>query len=128
MLSVLDDQCKFPKATDEAFSHKLKETLSGHSHFGVTPRVPGDFIVLHYAGPVQYSSTGFLDKNKDTLNAGEDGRGGTIPGLEVTCTTGVMEAGAYGVYAYMGVTYVSKLDACQTCISRCTAPLSSLPP
>ena len=73
MLSVLDDQCKFPKATDEAFSHKLRETLSGHSHFGVTPRAPGDFIVLHYAGPVQYSSTGFLDKNKDTLNAGEAG-------------------------------------------------------
>lgn len=78
MLSVLDDQCKFPKATDEAFSHKLRETLCGHSHFGVPPRAPGDFIVMHYAGPVQYSSTGFLDKNKDTLSAGETARQGGL--------------------------------------------------
>ena len=85
VLSVLDDQCKFPKATDEAFSHKLRETLSGQSHFGVTPRAPGDFIVLHYAGPVQYSSSGFLDKNKDTLNAGEAGGAGVpIMCMEVT--------------------------------------------
>ncbi|GAX85034.1 hypothetical protein CEUSTIGMA_g12454.t1 [Chlamydomonas eustigma] len=69
VLAVLDDQCKFPKATDEAFGHKLKETLSSHSHFSVTPRAQGDFIVMHYAGPVQYSTSGFLDKNKDTLSA-----------------------------------------------------------
>ena len=30
VLAVLDDQCRFPKATDETFCNKLKESLASH--------------------------------------------------------------------------------------------------
>lgn len=52
VLSVLDAQCRFPKATDETLAFKLKETLSGHSHFAANPRSPEDFLIKHYAGQV----------------------------------------------------------------------------
>ncbi|KAG1663736.1 hypothetical protein FOA52_006105 [Chlamydomonas sp. UWO 241] len=68
VLSVLDAQCKFPKATDSTLAYKLRETLSEHAHFGFNPRKPDDFAILHYAGEVQYSCSGFLDKNKDSLS------------------------------------------------------------
>ncbi|KAL6757024.1 P-loop containing nucleoside triphosphate hydrolase protein [Haematococcus lacustris] len=69
VLSVLDAQCRFPKATDATFLTTLKEALSGHTRFSVSSRTPREFTILHYAGAVSYDSAGFLDKNKDTLNA-----------------------------------------------------------
>ncbi|GLC37064.1 hypothetical protein PLESTB_001395600 [Pleodorina starrii] len=68
MLAVLDSQCKFPRATDATLHMQLLEALSSRSHFGINPRVPGSFIIRHYAGAVQYDTTGLLDKNKDTLS------------------------------------------------------------
>lgn len=67
---MLDSQCKFPKASDATFVQSLKDTLANHSRFGHNPRTPTDFIIKHYAGAVQYDSTGFLEKNKDTLSGG----------------------------------------------------------
>ncbi|GLI69728.1 hypothetical protein VaNZ11_014403 [Volvox africanus] len=68
MLAVLDSQCKFPRATDGTLHMQLLDALSSRSHFGTNPRVPGSFIIRHYAGAVQYDTVGLLDKNKDTLN------------------------------------------------------------
>ncbi|KAG2437016.1 hypothetical protein HYH02_011447 [Chlamydomonas schloesseri] len=67
ILAVMDSQCKFPRATDTTLHTQLLDALSSMSHFGTNPRVPGSFIVKHYAGAVQYDTTGLLDKNKDTL-------------------------------------------------------------
>ena len=66
----MDSQCKFPRATDSTLHTQLLDALNSKSHFGTNPRVPGSFIVKHYAGAVQYDTTGLLDKNKDTLGPG----------------------------------------------------------
>ncbi len=72
MLAVLDSQCKFPRATDATLHMQLLEALTSRSHFGTNPRVPGSFIIRHYAGAVHYDTTGLLDKNKDTLSIGTE--------------------------------------------------------
>ncbi|WIA33590.1 hypothetical protein OEZ86_006714 [Tetradesmus obliquus] len=68
VLAVLDSQCRFPKGSDETFMHALGDALSSNDHFGTDPRRQGEFFVKHYAGPVSYNASGFLDKNKDMLN------------------------------------------------------------
>ncbi|EFJ42839.1 type VIII myosin heavy chain MyoC [Volvox carteri f. nagariensis] len=83
MLAVLDSQCKFPRATDATLHMQLLEALSSRSHFGTNPRVPGSFIIRHYAGAVQYDTTGLLDKNKDTLSAGMTIAAGWILGVNL---------------------------------------------
>ncbi|DBA67096.1 TPA: hypothetical protein ACH3X2_001422 [Trebouxia sp. C0005] len=70
ILSLLDEECMFPKATDSTFGAKLRENLHSNGRFKYDPKKPtDDFIVEHYAGPVTYSCTRFLDKNKDTLSS-----------------------------------------------------------
>ena len=60
------------QATDSTFGAKLRENLHSNGRFKFDPKKPtDDFVVEHYAGPVTYSCTKFLDKNKDTLSTGE---------------------------------------------------------
>lgn len=48
-----------------------RDQLYGNDHFAVHPRKQDEFLITHYAGDVNYSTAGFLDKNKDMLNIGE---------------------------------------------------------
>uniref|UniRef100_A0A4W4GSI7 Myosin IHb n=1 Tax=Electrophorus electricus TaxID=8005 RepID=A0A4W4GSI7_ELEEL len=77
IIAVLDEECLRPGgATDLTFLEKLEEKLPGHPHF-ITHKLAdqktrktlgrGDFRLVHYAGEVTYSVTGFLDKNNDLL-------------------------------------------------------------
>ena len=69
ILSLLDEECLFPKGTDATFSEKVCKTHSTHDRFAFNANKPGAaFTVNHYAGPVTYTSDHFLDKNRDTLN------------------------------------------------------------
>jgi hypothetical protein len=52
-----------------------RDQLAHNDHFGVNPRKQDEFSITHYAGPVAYNTAGFLDKNKDMLNIGEQGGG-----------------------------------------------------
>ncbi|XP_077150565.1 unconventional myosin-Ic isoform X1 [Ranitomeya variabilis] len=77
IISILDEECLRPgEATDMTFLEKLEDTVKNHPHF-VTHKL-GDqktrkcvgrdeFRLLHYAGEVNYSVVGFLDKNNDLL-------------------------------------------------------------
>uniref|UniRef100_A0A2K5CKB6 Myosin IC n=1 Tax=Aotus nancymaae TaxID=37293 RepID=A0A2K5CKB6_AOTNA len=77
IISILDEECLRPgEATDLTFLEKLEDTVKHHPHF-LTHKLAdqrtrkslgrGEFRLLHYAGEVTYSVTGFLDKNNDLL-------------------------------------------------------------
>ncbi|CAA7049152.1 unnamed protein product [Microthlaspi erraticum] len=67
LLSLLDEESNFPKATDLTFANKLKQHLKTNSCFkGERGRA---FRVNHYAGEVLYDTNGFLEKNRDPLPA-----------------------------------------------------------
>ncbi|CAG2223442.1 MYH6_7 [Mytilus edulis] len=73
ILSILEEECMFPKASDKSFKEKLYST-----HMGKSPNFnkPGkaskgkksDFELGHYAGVVPYGTEGWLEKNKDPIN------------------------------------------------------------
>ena len=80
IMSLLDEECIMPKATDATFTEKLNSLWtvsdsedSSPSHPGVlkyTPtRFTQGFVVTHYAGKVEYNTDGWLEKNKDPLHA-----------------------------------------------------------
>lgn len=74
ILSILEEESMFPKATDKTFEDKLMGTHLGKSAPFLKPRPPkpgcpaGHFAIGHYAGCVSYNITGWLEKNKDPLN------------------------------------------------------------
>ncbi|XP_053645273.1 myosin heavy chain, muscle-like [Cherax quadricarinatus] len=74
LLSILEEESMFPKATDKSFEEKLKANHLGKSPNFIKPKPakPGQaeahFAIVHYAGTVPYNLTGWLEKNKDPLN------------------------------------------------------------
>ena len=69
ILSLLDEECWFPKATDQTYVDKLINSHAQHPKFGKPNyRAPVDFSVIHYAGKVEYSADQWLMKNMDPLN------------------------------------------------------------
>ena len=67
VLSLLDEQCAFPKATDGTFAGKLASEVK-NPHFSADKRDAMRFTVSHYAGDVAYDAAGWLDKNRDELH------------------------------------------------------------
>ncbi|XP_041748312.1 myosin heavy chain, fast skeletal muscle-like [Coregonus clupeaformis] len=73
IFSILEEECMFPKASDTTFKNKLYDQHLGKTKAFEKPK-PGKgkaeahFALVHYAGTVEYSVTGWLDKNKDPLN------------------------------------------------------------
>ncbi|MCP9264595.1 Myosin-4 [Dirofilaria immitis] len=74
IVSMLDEECIVPKATDMTFVQKLNDQHLGKHPNYQKPRPPkgkqseAHFAVIHYAGTVRYNATNFLEKNKDPLN------------------------------------------------------------
>lgn len=64
---MLDEECRFPKATDLTFLGKLSTNHGKHNKFEMPKKSRTSFVIKHYAGEVAYEVAGFLDKNKDTL-------------------------------------------------------------
>ncbi|XP_058211002.1 myosin-2 isoform X1 [Rhododendron vialii] len=67
LISLLDEESNFPKATDLTFANKLKQHLNCNSCF--KGERSGAFSIRHYAGEVLYDTTGFLEKNRDPLQS-----------------------------------------------------------
>ncbi|XP_055547300.1 myosin heavy chain, muscle isoform X15 [Wyeomyia smithii] len=74
ILSILEEESMFPKATDQTFAEKLMTNHLGKSPPFQKPKPPkpgcqaAHFAIGHYAGVVSYNITGWLEKNKDPLN------------------------------------------------------------
>ncbi|XP_058039590.1 myosin-6-like [Ahaetulla prasina] len=73
IMSILEEECMFPKASDMTFKAKLYDNhLGKSSNFGKARNTKGKpeahFALVHYAGTVDYNINGWLEKNKDPLN------------------------------------------------------------
>jgi len=74
LLSILEEESMFPKATDKSFAEKLNTNHLGKSPSFIKPKPPkpgcaeAHFAIVHYAGTVSYNLSGWLEKNKDPLN------------------------------------------------------------
>lgn len=68
ILACLDEDCVVPKATDKSYCEKLGRLWRGKSEKFEVSRFGDAFIINHYAGKVEYSTEGWLEKNKDPLN------------------------------------------------------------
>lgn len=67
VLSMLDEECRVPKGTDDTFVNKLHDTNAKNEYY-VKPRTAkGCFGIKHYAGEVIYHTVAFLDKNRDAI-------------------------------------------------------------
>ncbi|CAI5504315.1 unnamed protein product, partial [Closterium sp. Naga37s-1] len=65
IISLLDEQCMFPKSNHETFATKLYQTVGTHARFEKPKLSQTDFTIDHYAGKVTYQTDLFLEKNKD---------------------------------------------------------------
>jgi myosin-3 len=69
LLAILDEESKFPKASDATFTQKAAALKSHPSNSMIPAKSDRDlnFTVVHYAGAVKYDTTNFLEKDRDTL-------------------------------------------------------------
>jgi myosin-5 len=69
ILAMLDDECRLPMSSDEKFAGRMYKAYAGNARFSATAAQKRNFkfSVHHYAGPVEYSTFTFVDKNKDEL-------------------------------------------------------------
>ncbi|XP_064201635.1 myosin heavy chain, skeletal muscle-like [Anguilla rostrata] len=73
IMSILEEECMFPKASDATFKAKLYDNHLGKSNNFQKPRIvkgkpEAHFSLIHYAGTVDYNIGNWLVKNKDPLN------------------------------------------------------------
>ncbi|XP_061687121.1 myosin-9-like isoform X2 [Syngnathoides biaculeatus] len=70
ILSLLDEECWFPKATDKSFVEKVVQEQGTHPKFQKPKKLKddADFCIIHYAGKVDYKANAWLMKNMDPLN------------------------------------------------------------
>ena len=55
--------------TDKSLASKYFNHLSGNKHFKQARKASDQFVVVHYAGPVEYDPFGFVEKNADPIDA-----------------------------------------------------------
>lgn len=68
IFSCLDEDCVMPKATDVSFTDKLHSLWHRKSPKYRASRLSQGFVLTHYAAEVEYTTEGWLEKNKDPLN------------------------------------------------------------
>lgn len=69
ILNILDDHCRSPKPKDSAYAYDVYKICCSHARFNANEKhkFSQQFVVQHYAGPVEYTIDGFTEKNCDDL-------------------------------------------------------------
>ncbi|XP_058519625.1 unconventional myosin-VIIa isoform X2 [Ochotona princeps] len=69
IISLIDEESKFPKGTDATMLHKLNSQHKLNTNY-IPPKNAHEtqFGINHFAGVVYYETQGFLEKNRDTLH------------------------------------------------------------
>ena len=73
LLSLLEEECSLGNATDQSYASKIEAAFGKgkkceNLYFAKHKTKQELFAVRHFAGPVEYNVTNFLDKNRDTLS------------------------------------------------------------
>merc|ERR1712212_958087 len=75
ILSILEEECMFPKASDKSFVEKLIAQHDGKSpnfhqirQTAKSGAAAAHFEIVHYAGTVPYNANQWLEKNMDPVN------------------------------------------------------------
>lgn len=68
IFSCLDEDSVMPKATDKSFTEKMHSLWDRKTPKYKASRLTQGFVLIHYAAEVEYSTDGWLEKNKDPLN------------------------------------------------------------
>ncbi|XP_057603101.1 myosin-IIIb [Hippopotamus amphibius kiboko] len=68
LLTLLDEESRFPQATDQTLVDKFEDNLRC-KYFWRPKGMDLRFGIRHYAGKVLYDASGVLEKNRDTLPA-----------------------------------------------------------
>ncbi|ONH64826.1 Myosin-1 [Cyberlindnera fabianii] len=68
ILSILEEECIVPKATDTSFFEKLNQYCKGENEKFQPSKFANKFTVKHYAGDVEYGIDNWIDKNRDPLS------------------------------------------------------------
>ena len=68
ILGILDNEISVPKATDSTYIAKMGTAFAAHKRYKAA-KIGGsmEFTLTHYAGPVTYTVTGWLQKNMDEV-------------------------------------------------------------
>eukprot|EP00040_Diaphanoeca_grandis_P023132 m.125302 g.125302 ORF g.125302 m.125302 type:complete len:1062 (+) comp29125_c0_seq1:115-3300(+) len=69
MYDLLDEETRFPQASDKTLVQKYTNLLKGKPNYEPNKMNDMCFTLKHYAGNVEYYSLNFLEKNRDTLAA-----------------------------------------------------------
>ena len=71
ILDLLDETCRFPKASHADYAQKLYSapSISASKRFSKPRLAQSDFTIDHYAGDVTYKTENFLVKNRDFIVA-----------------------------------------------------------
>ncbi|KAK0172448.1 hypothetical protein PV328_005764 [Microctonus aethiopoides] len=67
ILDLLDEECRMPRGSDDSWAEKLYGQCIKSKHFEKPRFGTSAFLIHHFADLVEYSTVGFLDKNRDTV-------------------------------------------------------------
>lgn len=69
ILPMLDEECITTGGSSEGWCSKMQRAHGSNRHFDVVKLRQNNFVVHHFAGPVEYTSKTFVEKNRDALGA-----------------------------------------------------------
>ncbi|CAH1797083.1 unnamed protein product [Owenia fusiformis] len=71
LLALLDEESQFPQGSGHSLVQKFNKNLAGNRYFLTAKNShSNNFTISHYAGKVVYDSSGWLEKNRDTMPPG----------------------------------------------------------